>query len=56
MKATLDAIKDFDTGGLIRPISIKGNSIPVGRIYRADAKQKKMLPVSGLDRAGLRRP
>ncbi|AOB39187.1 ABC transporter substrate-binding protein [Bordetella parapertussis] len=47
MKATLDAIKDFDTGGLIGvPISIKGNSIPVGRIYRADAKQKKMLPVS----------
>ena len=28
------------------PISIRGNSIPVGRIYRADVKQQKMLPAS----------
>ena len=29
MKAALDGIKDFDTGGLIGvPISMKGNSIP----------------------------
>jgi branched-chain amino acid transport system substrate-binding protein len=47
MKAALNSIQNFDTGGLIGvPISIKGNSIPVGRIYRADLKQKKMLPVS----------
>lgn len=47
MKATLDGIKDFDTGGIIGvPVSIKGNSIPVGRIYKADFKQKKMLPAS----------
>lgn len=47
MKAALDGIKDFDTGGLIGvPISIKGNSIPVGRIYRADVKQKQMVPAS----------
>lgn len=47
MKAALDGIKDFDTGGLIGvPITIKGNSIPVGRIYQADFKQKKMLPAS----------
>ncbi|MFJ1298418.1 ABC transporter substrate-binding protein [Pseudomonadota bacterium AL_CKDN230030165-1A_HGKHYDSX7] len=47
MKATLDGIKDFDTGGIIGvPITIKGNSIPVGRIYRADTKQKKMVPAS----------
>ena len=47
MKAALDGIKDFDTGGLIGvPITIKGNSIPVGRIYRADVKQKQMVPAS----------
>jgi branched-chain amino acid transport system substrate-binding protein len=47
MKAALNAIKDFDTGGLIGvPITIKGNSIPVGRIYRADFKAQKMLPAS----------
>ena len=47
LKAALNAIKDFDTGGLIGvPISIKGNSIPVGRIYKADMKAQKMLPAS----------
>jgi branched-chain amino acid transport system substrate-binding protein len=47
MKAALNGIKDFDTGGLIGvPITIKGNSIPVGRIYRADFKAQKMLPAS----------
>ncbi|GAA4016411.1 ABC transporter substrate-binding protein [Actimicrobium antarcticum] len=47
MKAALNSISNFDTGGLIgTPITIKGNSIPVGRIYKADMKQKKMLPVS----------
>jgi branched-chain amino acid transport system substrate-binding protein len=28
------------------PLSIKGNSIPIGRIYKADFKAQKMLPVS----------
>lgn len=47
MKAALNSIRNFDTGGIIgTPISIKGNSIPVGRIYKADMKQKKMLPAS----------
>jgi len=47
MKASLNSIKDFDTGGIIGvPISIPGNSVPVGRIYRFDAKQKQMLPAS----------
>ena len=47
MKAALNSIRNFDTGGLIGvPISIKGNSIPVGRVYRADTKQQKMLPAS----------
>ncbi|UZD55934.1 ABC transporter substrate-binding protein [Caldimonas aquatica] len=47
MKAALNSIRNFDTGGIIGvPISIPGNSIPVGRIYRADMKQKKMIPAS----------
>lgn len=47
MKAALNTIKDFDTGGLIGvPITISGNSIPVGRIYQADVSKKQMIPVS----------
>lgn len=47
MKAGLQSIQNFDTGGLIGvPVSIKGNSLPVGRIYRADFSQKKMVPAS----------
>lgn len=47
LKAALNSIKDFDTGGLIGvPITIKGNSIPVGRVYRADMKAKKMVAAS----------
>ena len=47
LKAAFSSIKHFDTGGIIGvPISVQGNSIPVGRIYRADIKNEKMLPVS----------
>jgi len=47
LKAALNSVKDFDTGGIIGvPISIPGNSIPVGRIYRYDAAKKTMLPAS----------
>ena len=47
LKAALNSLENFDTGGLIGvPITIKGNSIPVGRVYRADFKAKKMLPAS----------
>ncbi|NLA88722.1 MAG: ABC transporter substrate-binding protein [Alcaligenaceae bacterium] len=47
MKAALNSIKDFDTGGVIGvPITITGNSIPVGRIYQADVSKGQMLPVS----------
>jgi branched-chain amino acid transport system substrate-binding protein len=47
LKAALNSIKNFDTGGLIGvPITIRGNSIPVGRIYRADMKAQKMVPAS----------
>lgn len=44
LKAALNTIKDFDTGGLIgTPITITGNSIPVGRVYRYDAAKKSMV-------------
>lgn len=47
MKIALSSIRDFDTGGIIGvPLSIKGNSIPVGRVYRADFKAQKMVAVS----------
>lgn len=47
LKAALNSIENFDTGGLIGvPITIRGNSIPVGRIYRADAAAGRMVPAS----------
>lgn len=47
MKASLNSIKDFDTGGIIGvPISISANSIPVGRVYQYDGANKIMKPVS----------
>jgi branched-chain amino acid transport system substrate-binding protein len=47
MKAALNTIRDFDTGGIIGvPISIPGNTIPVGRVYRFDASKKTMVPDS----------
>ena len=47
MNASLNTITNCDTGGIIgTPITIKGNSIPVGRIYQADVKQKRMVPAS----------
>ncbi len=56
LKAALNSIEDFDTGGIIGvPISLPGNSIPVGRIYQADTAAQKMVPVSDwirLDQTG----
>lgn len=47
MKAALNSLEDFDTGGIIGvPISIPGNTIPVGRIYQADMANQRMVPVS----------
>lgn len=47
MKAALNSIEDFDTGGIIGvPISIPGNTVPVGRIYQYDAAAKQMQAVS----------
>ena len=47
LKAALATIKDFDTGGIVGiPVTVVGNSIPVGRIYRFDAGKKAMVPAS----------
>jgi len=47
LKAALNSIKDFDTGGIIgTPITITGNTIPVGRVYHYDAAKKTMVPDS----------
>lgn len=47
LKAALAGIKDFDTGGIIGvPVTFKGNSIPVGRVYRADMKAQRMVAAS----------
>lgn len=47
VKAALNTLENFDTGGLIgTPITITGNSVPVGRIYQFDGGQGRMLPVS----------
>lgn len=47
LKAALNSIKNFDTGGLIGvPITISGNTIPIGRVYKFDASKKLMVPDS----------
>ncbi|MEW6123093.1 MAG: ABC transporter substrate-binding protein [Pseudomonadota bacterium] len=53
LKAALNSLKDFDTGGIIGvPISIPGNSIPVGRVYRYDAAKKLMVADSDWIKVG----
>lgn len=47
LKAALNSIENFDTGGLIGvPISTPGNTIPVGRVYQYDAGEQRMTAVS----------
>ncbi|MFP4086767.1 MAG: ABC transporter substrate-binding protein [Desulfobacteraceae bacterium] len=42
----LQSIKDFDVGGLMPPVTMKNNSIPVGRIVRGNSKTKQFDPIS----------
>jgi branched-chain amino acid transport system substrate-binding protein len=43
----LRGIKDYDTGGLVGvPVSVVGNSLPVGRIYRANGQTLSYSPAS----------
>jgi branched-chain amino acid transport system substrate-binding protein len=40
------SIKNFDVGGLMPPVTIKGNSIPVGRVVRGNSKTKQFDPIT----------
>jgi branched-chain amino acid transport system substrate-binding protein len=42
----LQSIKNFDVGGLMPPVTIKENSIPVGRVYRGNSKTMGFDPIS----------
>lgn len=42
----MQSIKNFDVGGLMPPVTIKNNSIPVGRIYRGNSKTMRFDPIS----------
>jgi len=42
----LASIKNFDVGGLMPPVTMKNNSIPVGRIVRGNSKTVKFDAVS----------
>jgi len=46
MVKAFQSIKNFDVGGLMPPITIKDNSIPVGRVYRGNAKTMRFDPIS----------
>ena len=47
LKAALNSTKDYHTAGLMGvPITVADNSIPVGRVYRYDAKNKTMVAAS----------
>ena len=47
MKAALEGIENWDTGGIIGlPVSLKTHSIPIGRVYRANGKTNLLDPVS----------
>jgi branched-chain amino acid transport system substrate-binding protein len=42
----LQSIKDFDVGGLMAPISVVNNKIPMGRVYKANVGKKVFEPIS----------
>lgn len=46
MVKAFQSIRNFDVGGLMPPVTIKDNSIPVGRVYRGNAKTMQFDPIS----------
>jgi branched-chain amino acid transport system substrate-binding protein len=46
MVKAFQSIKNYDVGGLMPPVTIKDNSIPVGRVYRGNASTMKFDPIS----------
>lgn len=48
MKAALESMKDWDTGGITGLLAdVSSHQVPVGRIYRYDMDKKTMEPASG---------
>jgi branched-chain amino acid transport system substrate-binding protein len=43
----LQSIKDFDVGGLMAPITIVNNKIPMGKVYKANVSKGIFEPISG---------
>jgi branched-chain amino acid transport system substrate-binding protein len=49
MRATLNSIENWDTGGIAAvPVTVRNNSIPFGRIFRINAAENKYEPVSDI--------
>ena len=47
MKAALESIRNWDTGGVMgKPVSLARHQIPMGRIYQFDNASKLMVPAS----------
>ena len=42
----LQQIKDADVGGMMAPISVVNNKIPMGRVYKANVGKKVFEPIS----------
>ena len=42
----LQSIKNFDVGGLMAPITVVNNKIPMGRVYKANVSKKIFEPIS----------
>ena len=42
----LASIKDFDVGGLMAPVTVVNNKIPMGRVYRANTQKMIFEPIS----------
>ena len=42
----LQSIKNFDVGGLMAPITVVNNKIPMGRVYKANVSKKVFEPIS----------
>jgi branched-chain amino acid transport system substrate-binding protein len=42
----LQSIKNFDVGGLMAPITVVNNKIPMGRVYKANVGKKVFEPIS----------
>jgi len=47
LKAAFNSLRNWDTGGLIGvPVSVRNNSIPVGRIYKGNSATGGLIPAS----------